>query len=218
VNERMIKHLLGILLLLPLGLFGAQLTQIKTHIELTADPLVGLTTLIYSFNTLGYKLQIDSVSTQKSVSRIDALVIGLKPLNPVVLGDTLQENGIKLTYARMNQETMELGIDATAAVWNVPLLNPDEGVEMQRSNTPYWFRVEGGQMIRIEPAYGAKWYPDVSVMDASMHVLSTERSEKSVHELEFSLPEGAYYLKISNTNGMKALKEGMWVESMSPGR
>lgn len=195
-----------------------QFTQQKAHIELTSDPLVGLTTLTHSFNALGYKMQIDSISTQKTVSQIDALIIGLKPFTPASLSGALQENGIKLTYSRMNQETMELGIDASAAVWDVQVLNPDEGVELQRSNTPYWFRVEAGQVIRIQPPYGAKWYPDVSVMDASMHILSTERSEKSVNELEFTLPEEAFYLKISNTNGMKALKEGMWVESMSPGR
>lgn len=213
------KGILGtLLLLLPFGAFGGPLTQLNTRIELTSDPLVGLTTLAHTFKSLGYRMQIDTIVTRNSVSQIEAVLIGQKPLNPAVLAENLQEAGIKLTYGRMNEGKMELGIDATAAVWNLQILGADEGTGLERSSTPYWFRVTPGQAIRIEPPYGAKWYPDVSVMDASMRILFSERSEQSSDELKFPLPDGAYYLKISNTYGMKAMKEGMWVESMSEGR
>lgn len=214
----MIKGLFRTLLLLPLGVFGAPFTQLKTHIALTSDPLVGITALTNIYNSLGYKIEINSISTHNGTSRIEAVVIGLKPLEMAVLADNIQESGMKLTHSRMNQGSMELDIDATEAVWNQEMLGIDEGKELQRSNTPYWFRVEAGQVIRIQPPYGGKWYPDVSVLDKSMRILYTKRSDKEMHELVFPLPAGSYYLKISNTAGMKALKEGMWVESMSEGR
>lgn len=214
----MFKHAAGIFFLLSAGLFGAQLTQLKTHIELTSDPLVSLSILSHTLNTLGYKLQIDEITAQKSFSRIEGAILGSKPLNPATLSESLQDANMSLIYARMNQGKMELGINAATAVWNVPVLGVDEGMQLERSNSPYWFRIEGGDMIRIEPPYGGKWYPDVSVLDASMRVLYAYRSNKSFDEMRFPLPEGAFYLKISNTNGMKALKEGMWVESMSEGR
>lgn len=214
----MIIRSLGLFFLLSLGLLGAQLTQLKTHIELRAEPLPALTALISTFNTLGYKIQIDSLSTSESVMQIDAVLIGIKPFNSAILAEHFQENGLKLTHGRVNQGKLELAIDATAAVWNVPLLNADEGIELQRSSTPYWFRVEPGQVVSIQAPYGGKWYPDISVLDGSMRLLSSYRSEKNHDDLKLPLPEGAYYLKISNTYGMKALKEGMWVESMSDGR
>lgn len=211
----MFKHTLGILLLTPLALLAA---QFKVHIALSGDPLVGITAFSHTLNTLGYKYQIETLSTQNSLTNIDGTVIGLKPLIPLALTENLQDEGIKLLYARMNQGTMELGIDVTSAVWNIQALGIDEGMQMPRSNLPYWFRVEPAQEIHIEPPYGGKWYPDVSVLDASMHVLSTYRLDKSMDELKFSLPDGSYYLKVSNSNGMKLLREGMWVESMSLGR
>lgn len=212
------KRALGFSLLLPLGLLGAQLTQLKTHIELRAEPLVALSALTSTFTTLGYKIQIDSLSTSESVTQIEAVLIGIKPFNSAVLTDHFQENGMKLTSARVNQGKLELGIDAMAAVWGVPLLNADEGIELQRSSTPYWFRVEPGQIISIQAPYGGKWYPDISVLDGSMRLLYSYRSEKNHDDFKLPLPEGGYYLKVSNANGMKALKEGMWVESMSDGR
>lgn len=212
------NRILGALFLLPIGLFATQLITLKSHIEVTADPLVAVTTLNHTFNTLGYKIQIKTISTENLTSRIDAELIGLKPLTSAVLAESFQENGIKVLSARIDGETMDLNIDATAAIWNIQKLNADEGIALERSNSTYWFRIEADQIIRIEPAYGGKWYPDVSVLDKSMRILYTARSDKSANELKFLLPEGAYYLKISNTNGMKALKEGMWVESMSTGR
>ncbi|MCK9374172.1 MAG: hypothetical protein M0P91_13400 [Sulfuricurvum sp.] len=214
----MIKRSLGLLFLLPLGLLAAQLTQLKTHIELRAEPLPALPALISTFNTLGYKIQIDSLSRSDSVIQIEAVLVGLKPFNSATLTEHFQENGMKLTHGRVNQGKLELAIDAMAAVWNVPLLNADEGMELQRSSAPYWFRVEPGQVVSIQAPYGGKWYPDISVLDGSMQLLSNYRSEKNHDDFKLPLPEGAYYLKISNTNGMKALKEGMWVESMSEGR
>lgn len=211
----MFKRTLGILLLTPLVLFAVQL---RVHIELSGDPLVGITTFSHTLNALGYKYQIETLSTQNSLTNIDGTVSGSKSLVPSALTENLQDEGIKLLYARMNHGTMELGIDVTSAVWNIQALGVDEGAQMPRSNLPYWFRVESAQEIHVEPPYGGKWYPDVSVLDGSMHVLSTYRSDKSMDELKFSLPDGSYYLKVSNTNGMKLLREGMWVESMSLGR
>lgn len=204
--------------MLPVGLLGSQLTQLKAHIELTSDPLVSLTAFTHTLNALGYKLQIDEITTQNSLSRIEGTILGLKPLNTAVLAENFLEEKMTLTYARMNQGKMELGVDGSSAVWNAQILAADEGIQLERSNSPYWFRVEEGQDIRIEPAYGGKWYPDVSVLDASMNVLYSYHTGKSANELKFPLPEGARYLKVSNTGGMKALKEGMWIESMSEGR
>lgn len=211
----MFKHTLGIFLLTPLVLLAV---QFKVHIDLTGDPLVGITTFSHTLNTLGYKYQIDTFSTQNSLTAMDGTVIGAKPFTASVLTENIQDEGIKLLYARMNHGTMELGIDVTSAVWNIQALGIDEGAQMPRSILPYWFRVESAQEIHIDPPYGGKWYPDVSVLDASMHVLSTYRSDKSMDELKFSLPDGSYYLKVSNTNGMKLLREGMWIESISLGR
>lgn len=211
----MFNRTLAILLLTPLVVLAV---QFKVHIELSGDPLVGITTFSHTLNALGYKYQIETLSTQNSLTNIDGTAIGLKSLIPSALTENLQDEGIKLLYARMNHGTLELGIDVTSAVWNIQALGVDEGAQMPRSNLPYWFRVESVQEIHVEPPYGGKWYPDVSVLDASMHVLSTYRSDKNMDELKFSLPDGSYYLKVSNTNGMKVLREGMWVESMSLGR
>lgn len=163
-------------------------------------------------------MEIDTLDVQKNRGELSGSAIGNKIFNPTALSENLKEQGIRIEKAHLEKNILVMVLDTQSARWNIPLLGSDEGVELKRVNAAQWFRVEEGQHIRIEPPYPGKWYPDVCVLDVSMSLLSSFRSLEPKEELEFELPKGAYYLKISNAQGMKVLKEGMWIESMSPGR
>lgn len=163
-------------------------------------------------------MEVDTLTVQKKRGELSATAIGNKVFDPAALSENLKEQGIKIEKAHLDMSDLTMMLDTQSAFWNVPLLGSDEGAALKRIPSAQWFRVEEGQRIRIEPPYVGKWYPDVCVLDASMSLLSSFRSLEPKEELEFELPKGAYYLKISNAHGMKVLKEGMWIESMSPGR
>ncbi len=150
--------------------------------------------------------------------KLIATAVSNKAFNPVSLGENLKEQGIRIERAHFDTKKLSLVLDTQNAVWNVLLLGSDEGTELKRVTAPQWFRVEQGQQIRIEPPYTGKWYPDIAVLDGSMQIVSSIRSMEVKDELQFELPAGSYYLKVSNAQGMKVLKEGMWIESLSPGR
>lgn len=203
------------LLSFPLLVWSA---SINTQIAFTGEPIVSIRTLTHAFNAVGYKLDIDTLSIQNSVGDLHGTAIGNKVFNPAALSENLKEQGIRMERAHLDKNGLSLIVDTRNAFWNIPLIGADEGSELKRANAAQWFRVEEGQTIRIEPPYTGKWYPDLAVLDSSMHVLSSFRSSEPEEELQFELPQGAYYLKITNAQGMKVLKEGMWIESVSPGR
>ena len=163
-------------------------------------------------------MDIDTLDIKNNSGELSATAIGNKLFNPTALSENLKEQGIKIEKAHLDKSDLTMTLDTQSGEWNVPLLGSDEGVELKRVNVAQWFRVEAGQHIRIEPPYVGKWYPDVAVLDISMSLLSSFRSLEPKEELAFELPKGAYYLKISNAQGMKVLREGMWIESLSPGR
>lgn len=193
-------------------------SSITTQITFTGEPVVSIRTLTHAFNAVGYKLDVDTLAIQNRTGDLNGTAIGNKIFNPAALGENLKEQGIRIERAHLDKNRLSLIVDTRNAFWNIPLLGADEGSELKRANAAQWFRVEEGQTIRIEPPYTGKWYPDLAVLDSSMHALSSFRTTQPKEELQFELPEGAYYLKISNAQGMKVLKEGMWIESMSPGR
>lgn len=203
------------LLCFPFALFGASLS---TEILFTGEPVVSVRTITQAFNAVGYKLEVEELIVESGSGKLLAAAIGNKAFSPPALGENLKEQGIRIERAHMDGNTLTLTLETQNAIWNIPLLGSDEGSELKRVNTPQWFRVEEGQHIRIEPPYAGKWYPDIAVLDVSMQVLSSFRSSEPKEELQFELPRGGYYLKVSNAQGMKVLKEGTWIESMSPGR
>lgn len=203
------------LLCSPFILFGGSLT---TEITFLGEPMVTLRTITQAFHNVGYKFEVETFSTQSGSGIIIGTAVGNKAFIPPALGEHLKGQGIKMERAQMNDKGLFLTLDTQSALWNVLLLGSDEGLELKRVNSPQWFRVEPLQQIRIEPPYTGKWYPDICVLDASMQVLTSFRSLVVKEELQFELPQGSHYLKVSNAQGMKLLKEGMWIESMSLGR
>ena len=199
----------------PFLLFGS---SVNTEIVFTGEPTVSVRTIMQAFNAIGYKFEVETFIVESGSGKLLGTAIGNKAFNPPALGENLKEQGIKIERAHMDDKGLILTLDTQKALWNTPLLGSDEGSELKRVNTPQWFRVEEGQNIRIEPPYTGKWYPDIAVLDVSMQVLSSFRSTEPKEELQFELPKGSYYLKVSNAQGMKVLKEGTWIESMSPGR
>jgi hypothetical protein len=192
--------------------------SINTQITFTGEPTVSLRTITQAFNALGYKFDVASLSVQNGSGVIVGTASGNRVFTPEVLGENLKEQGIRIDSAHADKTEFTLVLNTENAIWNTPLLGSDEGAELKRVNSAQWFRVEQGQNIRIVAPYASNWYPEIAVLDISMHVLESLRSLEPKDEYQFELPQNAYYLKISNAQGMKVIREGMWIESMSPGR
>lgn len=205
--------------LLSFGIVSSVLSaSLNVGVHFEGKELGTLRILSQAFNTIGYKLEVESFSCGDGQWELEAKALGNRVFNPSALAENLKEQGVGIVHARYEGERLILALNSQNTLWNTPLLGADEGIELKKASTPQWFRVEEGQTIRIEPPYTGKWYPDIAVLDAHMRILSSYRSREFKGELQFELPLGARYLKVSNAQGMKVLKEGMWIESMSLGR
>ncbi len=187
-------------------------------VAFNGEPAIVLKTLTSAFNGLGYRIDIKSFSVVNGGGELKALGVGNRPFNPKAVGETLAVQGVMINTIRFDSDVFSITMNADRAIWNVPLLSSDEAIELKKTLSPQWFRVEEAQTIRVEPSYNGKWYPDVAVYDPSMHLLSSFRSLTPEDEFQFELPHGAYYLKISNVYGMKVLSEGMLITSLAPER
>ena len=188
----------------------------STQVIFSGEPAIALKTLSSAFNALGYRIDIESFSVVNGSGELRATVVGNRPFNPTVVGETLKDQGVIIDNIHFDSNELSMNVNAERAIWNVPLLGSEEKTELKRVLSPQWFRVDEAQAIRIESSYNSKWYPDIAVYDASMHLLSSFRYLSPKEEFQLELPHGAYYLKISNIYGMKVLSEGMWIASLNP--
>lgn len=201
------------LLLLPLLLFGGSL---NTHITFNGEPSVSLRTITQAFNAIGYKLNITVLEIHNNFGELSAIAIGNRAFSTAGLGENLKEQGIQIEKATMDKGELFLALDTQNSVWNIPEIQEEEGIELKRVNTAQWYRVEKARAIHIQSPYAAKWYPDIAIFDRSMQLISSFRTTEPEEEFQLEIPKEAYYLKISNVQGMKILKEGMWIETLSP--
>lgn len=208
----MVKYGFLYLFLFSIG-YGANIT---TSISFSGEPISSIRTIVQSFNSIGYKLDIESLVIREGRGELYAKAIGNKGFDPALLAENLKEQLIHIERVEVDKQKLTLLLDTQNVFWNIFILGRDESSELKKVNIAQWFRVESGQRIHIEAPYSGVWYPDIAILDSRMKVITSFRSIESKEELEFDLPEGACYLKISNTYGMKVLKEGMWIESSTP--
>ncbi len=186
----------------------------NTHVTFNGEPIASVRTITQSFNTLGYKLDITAFTAQKNAGEFSAIAIGNRPFSEAGLEENLKDQGIEIEKAAVENEELILVLDTQGSVWNVPALEEEGGIELKRVSAAQWFRVEQAKALKIHPPYEGKWYPDIAIFDRSMHQISSIRADEDKNEFQMELPAGAFYLKVSNVQGMKLLKEGMWIEAV----
>ena len=174
--------------------------------------------IVQALNTIGQHVSIHRYESDGGMTRMEVSLSSRKVFDPKYFSEILRENAMIITAGAVRDKKWTIEIDASSIVWQIPAITPDEGAQMEKSTTPLWFVVNQSRALTIEAPYGNKWYPDIAILDVNMEVLSSMRIFKPQETMSFTLPDGAMYLKVANTNGMKLLKEGMWIESNRDGR
>jgi len=193
-------------------------TKTDVTLQVAHGSILSSKIIVQALNTIGQRVSIHRYESDAEMIRMEISLSGRKAFDPKYFSDILRENGVMITTGAVRDKKWTIEIDASSVVWQIPAITPDEGGQMEKSIIPAWFVVNQSRALTIEAPYGNKWYPDIAVLDANMNVLSSLRSFKAQERMSFSLPEGAMYLKVANTNGMKLLKEGMWIEHATDGR
>lgn len=189
---------------------------VEFRMNFKGESALSLRTIQHAFASVGYRLEPEDFKAEQSQGELSGKAIGNKGFHAAGVMDTLKKSRIRIEKWDFAAKTLTATLDTREGIWNLDVISQEDGAELKRLNAAQWFRLEGGGVIRIQPPYVGKWYPDVAVFDAGLELLSSIRSSEPKEELEFELPPDACYLKISNVQGMRVLKEGMWIESIPP--
>lgn len=195
-----------------LTLLDAKEHQQFLSIHCQSGTILSTKILLQALQATGQKIKITQAIRNNQEIYLELVVSSNKPFEGRYFSEILGENGMSLTKAMLKDKKWLLMVDATSVHWEIPNISPNEGSGMDKSSNASWFRVDESSALTIEAPYGGKWYPEVALLDASMTVLESVREFTPKSRLDFSLPQGATYLKVSNANGMKLLKEGTSIE------
>lgn len=201
------------LVLLVVSSVAAKETKSEISLNVTHGGLLSTTIVQHVLVSMGYKAHINRFSSVNEVTEMDMILYGKKPLDPKEFVEELNLHQIAASNAIVSNKKWTIGLDASQALWNIPAITQDEGAQIERTNIAAWFRVNNTLGIMVEAPYGNNWYPEIAVLDDKMQTLLSTKESAFTDRITFQLPEHAMYLKVSNSNGMKMLREGMWIES-----
>lgn len=185
----------------------------EVNLQVIRGSILSTKIITQAFNTVGQRVNIHHYESDGEMTRMGISLSGRKVFDLKYFNEILRDNALIITSGAVHEKIWSFKIDASSVLWQIPAITPDEGAQMGKMVVPAWFAVNQSSALTIEAPYGNKWYPEIAVLDANMEVLSSLRTFKSQETMSFTLPEGAMYLKVANTNGMKLLKEGMWIEN-----
>lgn len=201
------------LLLLVVLSVAAKEIKSEVHVNVTHGGLLSTVIVQRVLESMGFKVDIYHFSATDEVTELDMTLYAKKPFDPKAFVEDLKDHQIMAGDEQVKDRQWTIALDATQALWNVPAITEDEGAQVERTNVAAWFRVNKTLGITVEAPYGHKWYPEIAVFDDKMEILASIKEPAFKDHMTFLLPEHAMYLKVSNANGMKMLREGMWIES-----
>jgi hypothetical protein len=195
-----------------LALFVAKAEENTMKLTLHHGDIVATKIIVSTFAAMGFKVHVYDYSYDGETTHMMLKLFGRKPFEAGEFRDLLRENNIEITTGAYRQKVWQIEADAASALWNIPIISPDEGGQLSKSSDSQWFALNGVTGLSIEAPYGGKWYPQVALLDERMEVLTSYEEHVPKENLRFALPQGARYLKVSNASGMKLLREGTWIE------
>lgn len=198
-----------------LVVISAAAKEIKSDINLQVTNSGLLSTVIVQrvLGSMGYRVDIRRFSSVDEGIEMDMTLYAKKQFDPKEFVEELNLHHITANNADVKNKQWAIKLDGSQALWNVPEITQDEGAQVERTHVASWFRVNTALGITVEAPYGTKWYPEIAVLDDTMQTLLSVKESTFKDRISFQLPEHAMYLKVSNVNGMKMLRDGMWIES-----
>lgn len=188
-------------------------TKSELHLTITQGGLLSTKIISQVLGSIGFKTDVHHFSSVDTIVEMDLTLNGKKSFDSKSFIEVLREHQIMGQTGQLKNKKWVIALDASQAFWNLPAISEEEGAQLEHTPLPSWFVVHKALGISVEAPYGNKWYPEIAVFDSNMQVLESFREFKSTDRMTFKLPQYAVYLKVSNANGMKMLKEGMWIES-----
>ncbi len=126
--------------------------------------------------------------------------------DPVRIGSFLRAHGIKVLDIKHQNGRWSYTLDSAQATLGVPKV---EGrTETAKGKSAIWLDVAGLSSVVILAKGGDHWFPKIFVYDRFLHPLQRIERPGPAKRLELTLPNGSYYIKISDRFTAKNIKNG----------
>lgn len=187
--------------------------EIEVEFQTNKNPLKSLKILNDTLKTLGYYYYFTK-STQYDAHGALTWTIKLKTefaIDPLIFITEISKSACRvIDVSKEENNKWVYKIDTTLAnISDSVFLNSNEVLKLQKPLRPYFLKINGGGVLKVESNAADRWHPHVVFYDDQLNILHIEKSDQFSKRISYDIPENTKYIKITDFYTLDNIKRGL---------
>jgi len=130
--------------------------------------------------------------------------------DPLILKKELKKSSCNIVNIQRNSPTnWTYIIDMKDGQLNVETLESGSEIKLKTSFYAHWLNISTIKKLKISSSRRNNWYPYIAYYDSSLHLLKVIKQNSKTRRVTLKIPNGAYYIKISDIFTLKNIKDAL---------
>lgn len=187
--------------------------HLKLAFRTMQDPIIFLKIINETLESMGYNYFLTNNALRDSTGFVWEIYLQTEHIvDPVAFAKALELKGCSVNDVVNNDNHYWFyDINSENAYLSAKELNIGVNTSLGKPLKPYWIHIKELKEVTISAHIGDKWFPHVVFFDENLHVINDIKSVESMKSLKLKVPEGAVYLKLSDTFMLENIKHGLAV-------
>ncbi|AFL67512.1 hypothetical protein [Sulfurospirillum barnesii] len=175
------------------------------------DPFIFLKIINESLELMGYNYFLTNNALRDSGGFVWEIYLQTEHiLDPEVFSNILEARGCTITNIVKNENHYWFyDINSDNAYLSAKKIESGITTPLGKPLNPYWIDIKHAQEITLSANAADRWFPNVLFFDENLNLLSHVKADESTRTLKLKVPQGAVYLKISDTVMLDNIKHGL---------
>jgi len=194
-----------------LNLFFKRPKEVTLRFKTSGAPLFFVKIMGDALRNIGYYRYVTKESTLNSSEFVWTIsLISEYATDPLILQKELQKSGCGIVDIKRKSATEWFYvIDMREGYLNLKTLHASQKYKLRRSLYAHWLDISKIKKLKIHSSFRNNWYPYIAYYDASLHLLKVLRIDSKRRDVSLNMPNGAYYIKISDVYTLKNIKDSL---------
>ena len=194
-----------------LTLFFDKPQKIKINFKTAPNPILAVKIITDALNSSGFYgyLVLEAIQNYDEFSYSIYLKSEYAP-NPIILDEAFKKSGVNINdFIRLGKKEWLYYLDISNSYLNIEKLSLNTIYDLNVGMEAFWFNISDGKEMLIKSKGRNTWYPHIAVYSKELKLLKLYRMNKITENLNISLSDEAYYLKISDIYKLSNIKDGL---------
>jgi len=187
--------------------------EIEVEFQTNKNPLKSLKILNDTLKSLGYYYYF-TTNTQYDSGGALVWTIKLKTesvIDPLIFMNEISKSDCRIVDINKEQNDKWIyKIDTNFAnISESIFVNSNELLKLQKPLRPYFLKINGGRVLKVESTASDRWHPHVVFYDDQLNIVHIIKNDQYSKQISYDIPVNTKYIKITDFYTLDNIKRGL---------